>query len=160
VHLVGFIVRISIDNWHYSYSLCSLGLMTLASFWMSGCNVIIDKQRSPLYTVWRGLHTLTANKCPTWSQIPPDTRQKICKIQLCLLCCGVCRGEGNIWFNCKFEIFRQWNFSGSPKNYGFCSEEIEVWHVQSNFAPFCWILKFWTNFIHSMKDYECCGWKQ
>jgi hypothetical protein len=19
-------------------------------------------------------------------------------------------------------------------------------------------LKFWTNFLHSMKDYECCGW--
>ena len=31
-------------------------------------------------------------------------RQSI-KYKLCVVCCGWCRGEGNLLYNCKFEIF-------------------------------------------------------
>lgn len=111
--------------------------MTLACFWVPGCSVVIDKQRSPLFTVWRGLHTLTANKPPIWSHIPPDMCRKICKIQLCLLCCMGCRGEGSIWFNFRFEIFylgseilvadlKVMGFTAKRLKFGMCNQILHL----------------------------------
>jgi hypothetical protein len=53
-----------------------------------------------------GYVLLTANKSPVCKEIPPDkVWEKSSTIQLGLLWCEVCRGEGNLRMNFKFDIF-------------------------------------------------------
>ena len=65
---------------------------------------------------------LTTIKSPNRNQIQPIRSRKSNKMQLCLLFCGVCRVEGNLWINFKFEVF----YSGS---------KISVTHSEVTVAP-------------------------
>jgi len=98
------------------YTVCSLGLMNSARFGMSGCSVVRDKRHNIKGVTW------------FWQQLshPTETRfdQIICeksnKAQLCLLCCGVCRGNGNLWITFKFEVF-------------YSDSEVSVTHCRCGF---------------------------
>ena len=48
----------------------------LQVFWMSGCSVVSDKRRSPLFTPERWLRNLTVNKSPNLNHVQPGKMQE------------------------------------------------------------------------------------
>lgn len=74
-------------------SLCLIKHLQVFECLVSGQSVIEDQ----LFSQYQGGYVLlAANTSPKW---------KSNKIQICLLCCGGCRAEGNLWLNFKFERF-------------------------------------------------------
>lgn len=68
-------------------------------------SVVSDKQRLSLFTTSWWLCTFDSKCHQTDTTFIHRICGKINKIQLCFLCCRVCRGEDNLWFGFKFEIF-------------------------------------------------------
>ena len=59
---------------------------------------------------------------PTETRFDQIRCEKSNKTQLCLLCCGVCRGEGDLCITFKFEVF-------------YSDSEVSVTHSKSLWPP-------------------------
>jgi hypothetical protein len=122
-------------------------------FWIFECPValwLLIREDHPAAQNQGGYILLRADKPPNWKQITQTTRGKGNKIQLFFFSAARgCTGDGNLWFNFKFQIFYSGNevsvatkkFLGPRNLHSFSCVPLETWFFSDHnfslplFAP-------------------------